>query len=89
MTVTSSTPKLFQPIKVGNVQLSHRVVFAPSTRLRNNKRHAALPIAREYYRQRSGVPGSLIIHEGAAIAAKALENASADIVMRAEARPEE
>ncbi|KAL1675444.1 hypothetical protein EV122DRAFT_281097 [Schizophyllum commune] len=71
MTVTSSTPKLFQPIKVGNVQLSHRVVFAPSTRLRNNKRHAALPIAKEYYRQRSSVPGSLIIHEGAGISAKA------------------
>ncbi|KAL1749300.1 hypothetical protein HDZ31DRAFT_27999 [Schizophyllum fasciatum] len=71
MTVSTSTPKLFQPAKVGNLQLAHRIVFAPTTRFRNDKRHVPLPIVKEYYRQRSSVPGSFIIYEAAVVAPKA------------------
>ncbi|KAL1716833.1 hypothetical protein EV715DRAFT_204553 [Schizophyllum commune] len=71
MTVSTATPKLFQPVKVGNMQLAHRIVFAPSTRFRNDKNHVPLPIVKEYYRQRASVPGSFIIYEASVVAPKA------------------
>ncbi|KAM5533476.1 hypothetical protein V8D89_012813, partial [Ganoderma adspersum] len=55
--------KLFQPIKVGDVTLAHRVVFAPLTRLRANTRGVHGDLAAEYYAQRASVPGSLLISE--------------------------
>lgn len=58
--------KLFQPLKVGRVELQHRVVMAPLTRLRADTDHVPLPIAVEYYSQRSSTPGTLIIAEATA-----------------------
>ncbi|KAJ6581828.1 hypothetical protein B0H19DRAFT_928954 [Mycena capillaripes] len=66
-----STPKLFQPTLVGDIELSHRVVFAPTTRLRANKNHAPLPHVAEYYEQRASTSGSLLISEATYIAARA------------------
>ncbi len=61
------TQKLFSPLRLGSVDLKHRVVMAPLTRMR-----AALPgnvpqaLNVEYYRQRAS-QGGLIITEGSQI----------------------
>ncbi|PBK87111.1 FMN-linked oxidoreductase [Armillaria gallica] len=68
-----STSKLFQPITVGRLSLSHRVVLAPLTRLRINPATFAplLPIVKDYYIQRAKIPGTLLISEGTNIAPQA------------------
>lgn len=57
---------VFKPIKVGNIELKHRIALAPLTRLRNTNN---LPgqWSVEYYDQRSKYPGTLIITEGTLI----------------------
>ncbi|CCF58949.1 hypothetical protein KAFR_0F03530 [Kazachstania africana CBS 2517] len=64
---------LFKPIKIGNIELQHRAVMPPLTRMRAhhpghipNKDWTA-----EYYDQRSQRPGTLIITEGAFISEQA------------------
>jgi len=66
-----STPKLFQPIRVGNSSLKHRVVLAPTTRYRADDDHVPLPHVAEYYSQRSKVPGTMLITEATFIAHRA------------------
>ncbi|KAF7344506.1 putative inactive dehydrogenase EasA [Mycena sanguinolenta] len=66
-----STSKLFQPALVGDIELSHRIVYAPTTRLRADASHAPLPLVAEYYQQRASTPGSLLISEATFIAARA------------------
>lgn len=66
-----SIPKLFQPIRVGTANLQHRVVMAPMTRFRADAQHVQGPLALEYYKQRTSVPGTLAITEGTIIAAQA------------------
>ncbi|KAK7685000.1 hypothetical protein QCA50_011835 [Cerrena zonata] len=66
-----STSKLFQPIKVGDANLKHRVVLAPLTRNRANAQHVHGDLAVEYYRQRASEPGTLLITEATFIAGKA------------------
>ncbi|KAF8996310.1 hypothetical protein BDQ17DRAFT_1429759 [Cyathus striatus] len=65
----SDIPLLFQPTKVGRLNLSHRVIHAPLNRFRNFKYthipHTAL--MKEYYTQRASTPGTLIIAEAALI----------------------
>ncbi|KIK71677.1 hypothetical protein GYMLUDRAFT_148901 [Collybiopsis luxurians FD-317 M1] len=63
--------KLFAPIRVGNMSLSHRVVMAPMTRLRTDSSFTLLDIVTEYYSQRASTPGTLLISEGTAIGPKA------------------
>ncbi|KAG5637070.1 hypothetical protein H0H81_005836 [Sphagnurus paluster] len=67
---TITTPRLFQPIQVGNVKLSHRVVLAPLTRMRSTKSThiPVVPLVKEYYSQRARVPGTLLITEATDIA---------------------
>ncbi|KAG2006352.1 NADH:flavin oxidoreductase/NADH oxidase [Coprinopsis cinerea AmutBmut pab1-1] len=68
----SPKPALFQPKTVGAVQLKHRVVQAPCTRVRNNKAHVpVIPLMKTYYEQRSRVPGTLLITEATLIADEA------------------
>ncbi|KAL1712792.1 hypothetical protein EV715DRAFT_213011 [Schizophyllum commune] len=68
----SSTPKLFQPVKVGDVTLKHRVVFAPLTRFRvSNRGHVPLPNVKEYYAQRASEPGTLLISEAVFVSPQA------------------
>ena len=67
----AQSSKLFQPIKVGDVTLAHRVVFAPMTRLRANTRGVHGDLAVEYYAQRASVPGSLLISEATYVSRQA------------------
>lgn len=65
------TTKLFSPVKVGSVELKHRVVLAPLTRLRADEATAVpASYAAEYYTQRSS-DGGLLISEGTFIAHEA------------------
>ncbi|KAJ6495328.1 hypothetical protein C8R45DRAFT_1052826 [Mycena sanguinolenta] len=67
-----ATSKLFQPVLVGDIELSHRIVYAPTTRFRAAANHVPLPhIVAEYYEQRASTPGSLLISEGTFIAPRA------------------
>lgn len=65
--------ELFKPIKVGNINLTHRVAMAPLTRMRalypNNVPNAAL--GAEYYDQRSKHESTLIITEATFISRQA------------------
>ena len=68
---TVTVPKLFQPIKVGQLWLGHRVVLAPLTRYRANKAHVHGDLAVTYYGQRATIPGTLLITEATFISAQA------------------
>jgi len=65
------TSKLFQPLKVGEVQLGHRIALAPLTRFRATEAHVPLPIVPEYYAQRGSTPGTLLITEATFISDEA------------------
>src|ERR1700710_2415768 len=56
----SNTPMLFRPIRVGAMDLSHRVVHAPMTRLRSDPDDSASAMMVDYYSQRAS-PGGLLI----------------------------
>ncbi|KAI5834690.1 FMN-linked oxidoreductase [Schizophyllum commune Tattone D] len=72
MSSTAATPKLFQPVKVGNLTLAHRVVLAPLTRFRNTEStYVPLGNVKEYYEQRASTPGTLLISEGVVICPEA------------------
>lgn len=64
---------LFRPIKLGNVELKHRVALAPLTRVRATKKEHVpiVDLVAEYYSQRSRSPGTLLITEATYIAPKA------------------
>ncbi|KZP04673.1 FMN-linked oxidoreductase [Athelia psychrophila] len=66
-----SSQKLFEPIQVGDITLGNRVVMAPLTRFRASETHVPGPHAVEYYSQRSGAPGTLLISEATFIGEKA------------------
>lgn len=66
-----ASSKLFQPIKVGDITLKHRVALAPLTRFRADAQHVHGDLAVEYYSQRASEPGTLLISEGAFIHGKA------------------
>lgn len=55
--------KLFTPIKLGRIELAHRIAMAPMTRFRADDQHVPLPFVKDYYAQRTAVPGSLAITE--------------------------
>lgn len=63
--------KLFTPLQLGNLTLQHRLVMAPLTRFRADDNHVQLPFVKEYYTQRSCVPGTLIITEATFISPRA------------------
>ncbi|KXN89084.1 putative inactive dehydrogenase EasA [Leucoagaricus sp. SymC.cos] len=70
--MTASTSHLFQLIFIGQVNLKHRVVLAPLTRVRADNNHVpSLPVMKEYYTQRASTPGTLIITEATSVAQKA------------------
>lgn len=58
---------LFDPIKVGDIELANRVVMAPLTRNRAVDGHCPGPLMVEYYRQRASA--GLIISEASQISA--------------------
>ncbi|KAI1655126.1 FMN-linked oxidoreductase [Daldinia decipiens] len=67
----AQTSRLFQPLKVGNATLQHRLIMAPLTRFRANTEYVPLPFVKEYYEQRASVPGTLLITEGTFITRRA------------------
>lgn len=62
-----SMTRLFEPLKIGDMSLQHRIVMAPLTRFRADDNHVQLPMAVEYYCQRASVPGTLLIAESSLI----------------------
>ncbi len=56
--------KLFTPARIGAFELSHRVVHAPTTRLRSLPDETPSPMMLDYYRQRASL-GGLFITESA------------------------
>jgi NADPH2 dehydrogenase len=56
--------RLFKPLKIGNMQLQHRIGMCPLTRLRATDDRVPTPMMKEYYGQRAAVPGTFILAEG-------------------------
>ncbi|MCJ1318716.1 hypothetical protein MMC15_004046 [Xylographa vitiligo] len=56
--------RLFKPLKIGNMEVKHRIGMAPLTRFRAADDRVPVPLMKEYYSQRASVPGTLIITEG-------------------------
>jgi 2,4-dienoyl-CoA reductase-like NADH-dependent reductase (Old Yellow Enzyme family) len=54
--------RLFEPLRVGALELPNRIVMAPLTRLRGTVDHLPTPVMAEYYRQRASA--GMIITEG-------------------------
>ncbi|KAG2072140.1 NADH:flavin oxidoreductase/NADH oxidase [Suillus decipiens] len=69
--MSSSNSALFSPIRVGNINLQHRIVLSPLTRLRASADHVPSPEAPAYYSQRGSTPGTLLISEATFISQKA------------------
>ncbi|KAI1617327.1 hypothetical protein EDD36DRAFT_431104 [Exophiala viscosa] len=63
--------RLFSPLKLGNLNLAHRVALAPLTRFRANDQHVPLDMVAEYYAQRASTPGTLLIAEATFISPRA------------------
>ncbi|KAJ6194557.1 hypothetical protein J3E72DRAFT_199945 [Bipolaris maydis] len=66
-----SADRLFQPLKVGNMELKHRIAMAPCSRYRANDKHEILPISAKYYGERGCVPGTLLVSEATSISKQA------------------
>lgn len=56
--------RLFRPVAIGNLKLSHRLGMCPLTRYRASDDHVPSPSSKDYYGQRACVPGTLLISEG-------------------------
>ncbi|GAB5587667.1 hypothetical protein Unana1_02567 [Umbelopsis nana] len=56
----SNTSSLFQPIKLGNAVLQHRVAMAPLTRFRADDKRAPTDRVNTYYEQRANEGGLMI-----------------------------
>jgi NADPH2 dehydrogenase len=55
--------RLFQPLKLGRIDLKQRIVMSPLTRFRADDEHVPLPYVAEYYGQRASIPGTLLVTE--------------------------
>ncbi|CAH6723770.1 probable NADPH dehydrogenase [[Candida] jaroonii] len=56
--------KVFEPLKVGDIELQHRVAFPPTTRYRANDDHTPSTLNLQYYKDRASTPGTLLVTEG-------------------------
>lgn len=56
--------RLFKPLKIGNIEVKHRIGMAPLTRLRATASRVPTALMKEYYGQRASAPGTLLIAEG-------------------------
>ncbi|KAF2790978.1 NADH:flavin oxidoreductase/NADH oxidase family protein-like protein [Melanomma pulvis-pyrius CBS 109.77] len=63
--------RIFKPLKIGNMEVKHRIGMAPLTRFRAASDRVPVPLMKEYYSQRASVPGTLIITEGTFISPSA------------------
>lgn len=58
-----SESRLFEPLKLGSIEIQNRIAMAPLTRFRADDDHIILPMAAQYYGQRASAPGTLLITE--------------------------
>jgi N-ethylmaleimide reductase len=65
-----AAPTLFDPLRVGDLDLPNRVLMAPMTRARGTRDHVPTPVMAEYYAQRAGA--GLIISEAIGISRQGL-----------------
>lgn len=63
-------PTLFDPIRLGAIDLPNRILMAPLTRARATRDHVPTPIMADYYRQRASA--GLIISEATGISRQGL-----------------
>lgn len=63
--------RLFKPLKIGNVEVKHRIGMPSLTRFRATDDRIPTPLMKEYYGQRASVPGTLIITEGTLVSPSA------------------
>ena len=56
--------RLFEPLKIGNVQVRHRLGMPSLTRSRATEARVPTSLMKEYYSQRASVPGTLLLSEG-------------------------
>lgn len=56
--------RLFSPLRIGNVEVKHRVAMPSLTRQRASDDRIPSAMMKEYYSQRAAVPGTLIVTEG-------------------------
>ncbi|KAL4926566.1 alkene reductase [Aspergillus undulatus] len=66
----ATTSKLFTPLKVGSLTLSHRITLPPMTRFRVEAGHIPQEMVAEYYAQRASEPGTLLITEAILISTR-------------------
>jgi NADPH2 dehydrogenase len=66
-----SNTRLFKPLRIGNMEVKHRIGMAPLTRLRATDGRVPTSLMKEYYSQRAAIPGTLIITEGTVISPSA------------------
>ncbi|KAK3345974.1 NADH:flavin oxidoreductase/NADH oxidase family protein-like protein [Lasiosphaeria hispida] len=66
-----SESRIFKPLRIGNVEIKHRIGMAPLTRMRSTDDNVPVPLMKEYYSQRASDPGTLIITEGTFISPEA------------------
>lgn len=55
--------RLWKPLKIAGVEVKHRIGMPGLSRFRGTDDHVPTPMMKEYYSQRSQVPGTLIITE--------------------------
>jgi 2,4-dienoyl-CoA reductase-like NADH-dependent reductase (Old Yellow Enzyme family) len=59
--------RLWKSLKIADVEVKHRIGMPGLSRFRGTDDHTATPMMKEYYSQRSQVPGTLIITEAGLI----------------------
>ena len=52
--------RLFQSMKLGNIEVKHRIGLAPMSRRRATSNHLPTPMMKEFYSQRAAVPGTIL-----------------------------
>ncbi|PNP51910.1 hypothetical protein THARTR1_07501 [Trichoderma harzianum] len=59
--------RLWKPLKIAGIEVTHRIGMPALSRFRGTDDHTSTPMMKEYYSQRSRVPGTLIITEAGLI----------------------
>ncbi|ODV64894.1 NADH:flavin oxidoreductase/NADH oxidase [Hyphopichia burtonii NRRL Y-1933] len=68
--VSLKDTKVFSPIKVGENEISHKIVMAPSARTRAALNEEPSDLQLKHYNDRTQFPGSLVIAEGTVLSPK-------------------
>ena len=58
--LTMDASLLFKPMKLGNIEVKHRVALAPMSRRRATPDHLPTAAMKEFYSQRASIPGTLL-----------------------------